>query len=1194
MDTATDVPAAVAASVKIAAQRPLMVLYLFAGVKRRSDMADALEQALLEKYALLPVEPPALHIEEIDTMRGGHAHNLLDDGVSTVFLENISKGHYDLVLVAPPCNTFSRAVFANSLGPKPVRDMCWPDGFPWLEPHSRRLADEGTRMVELALECLARAAETSSTRGLLEHPEDLGSAALGDPASIWQRPSAQALAARGYQRGAIYQCEWAPVGYSKPTGLLTNVPAILYDPDFHFGWPQFHPGYDRSGAWAHRCYAGPLPASCRHGGHPGLVRKPGEDGFRTTGTAAYHGDMCLRLARHFVADFAEKSTPAGGVSSPATATAASSATSSSSPPSATLASSATAATRRAPTATSATAATMRAPTATSSAAASSSAASRAARSSARSSSSSASAALVPLAITASAWDQQTAPSDSQIRAAADARRREVAFQATSEPGSDTEPDGEAEPAGSGWTGHGEPYSVGRGARRRHLVDGGGLCSPGRWPRAHRRLPEGLCAWLRGLVLSEIAKIDNDRPGGLLGLLGDLASGRVKSDPFPKESTEKMRNALRCELGKLGIETDARPGDRPQTINVRLLGGLLQAAGDPDWRVMDTYAKGVHIGVGVRMPRTPAVFPPKRKWRLSGQQDPFAYLEEDFGGGTCSNYTSAVGYADLVEKTLRDQAGRGLVTIMSEAQARREYGDRLTIASLGALEKGVGSDGVMEIRIIHDGTHKVPVNDKIRVRDGGIFPTAPDLKLALREQAATGRPHFGLTADIEEAHRMIAVDPVDWPLQACQARPGGEVFLNTCGTYGIASAAYWWGRLGAASLRTLIYILGNELPAWILLFADDWDFTAEGPRYVHTLLTGLWSLVIFKIPVKWKKCRGGLAYAWVGYEKSLREYALGISSRRAAWLEAWFSRVLDDKQVLVREMREALGRMSFVYGALEWDRPFLAPLFSFAALHPPGSCVQLPLFVIVVISWLRDRIRERRMQPCAIKRSKLGSIMRVDAKAEGNMVAIGGWRPTHDAGGKVSPHLSPWFAVELSQETAPWAFEKGLPYKTISSLELLATTLSLIVFGPSILPRDQVDATVAVTGFTDSQVSANVVVRGISTSYPLCCVAMELAVQLERRGARLDLEWCPRELNQEADDLSNLKVGAFRPELRLHVDPQKLPFIVLPQLMEAGSEFYKEVRAARAARKEGHSSVGGAPATHPSRRKGAPLKEREPW
>ena len=587
-------------------------------------MADALEQALLETYALLPGDPPTLHIEEIDTMRGGHAHNLLDAGVSKIFLENISKSHYDLVLVAPPCNTFSRAVFANSLGPKPVLDMCWPDGFPWLEPHNRRLADEGTRMVELALECLARAAETPSTRGLLEHPEDLGSAALGDPASIWQRRAAQALAARGYQRGAIYQCEWAPVGYSKPTGLLTDVPNIFYDPDFHSGWPQFSPGYARSGAWAHRCYAGPLPASCRHGGHPCLVRKPGEEGFRTTGTAAYHGDLCLRLSRHFVADFAERSTPAGGMSS-ATATAASSATMSSAAATAapstmaassTTAASATAATTAAPT-------TGAPPTARPARSPSSSASSAfiplditSSEWAQQTSTSPASSALTPLDITASEWARQTAPSDSQIRAAADARRKKIAPQASSEQGSDTEPDIEAEPAGSGWTGDGEPYSVGRGSRRRHLVDGGGLCSPGRWPRAHRRLPEGLCAWLRGRILSEITKLDTDRPAGLLGLLGDLASGRVKSDPFPKESTEAMREALWLELSKLGIVANARPGvDRPQTIDVRLLGGFLRAAGDPDWRVMDTFARGVRIGVGVRMPRTPAVFPPKRKWRL---------------------------------------------------------------------------------------------------------------------------------------------------------------------------------------------------------------------------------------------------------------------------------------------------------------------------------------------------------------------------------------------------------------------------------------------------------------------------------------------------------------------------------------------------------------------------------------------------
>ena len=211
-----------------------------------------------------------------------------------------------------------------------------------------------------------------------------------------------------------------------------------------------------------------------------------------------------------------------------------------------------------------------------------------------------------------------------------------------------------------------------------------------------------------------------------------------------------------------------------------------------------------------------------------------------------------------------------------------------------------------------------------------------------------------------------------------------------------------------------------------------------------------------------------------------------------------------------------------------------------------------------------------------------------------MIAIGGWRPMHDAEGRVSPRLSPWFAVELSEETAPWAYERGLPYKAISALELLASTLSLVVFGPALLPKDQVDAAVAVTGFTDSQVSSNVVDRGLSTSYPLCCVAMELSVQLERRGARLDLEWCPRELNQEADDLSNLKTGAFSPELRIQVGPKKLPFIVLQELLKAGSEFYSEIRAAKAARTgptPPSSRSQALPAVTVRKR---PLRERDPW
>ena len=224
--------------------------------------------------------------------------------------------------------------------------------------------------------------------------------------------------------------------------------------------------------------------------------------------------------------------------------------------------------------------------------------------------------------------------------------------------------------------------------------------------------------------------------------------------------------------------------------------------------------------------------------------------------------------------------------MPEAEAKAKCGDRLAIASLAALEKAVSEDGVVEVRVLHDGTHGVDTNRYILVLYGGISPTAQDLKRVLRHQASRNVPHFGLTVDVEGAHRIIVVRPEDWPLQACQVHPGGVVYLNRRGTFGIASAAYWWGRLAAALQRSALTVLGPDWPIWALLYADDFDLTAEGTTFARALLAFIWWLVLFGFPLSWHKSRGGLVYAWVGLEKNLREWSLGISASRAAWVDTW--------------------------------------------------------------------------------------------------------------------------------------------------------------------------------------------------------------------------------------------------------------------------------------------------------------------
>ncbi len=70
-------------------------------------------------------------------------------------------------------------------------------------------------------------------------------------------------------------------------------------------------------------------------------------------------------------------------------------------------------------------------------------------------------------------------------------------------------------------------------------------------------------------------------------------------------------------------------------------------------------------------------------------------------------------------------------------------------------------------------------------------------------------------------------------------------------------------------------------------------------------------------------------------------------------------MIEKNHISVRDCRDALGRMAFVYGALVWDKPFLAPLYSFVAQWPLSASLTPPLFVMSVVLWLRDRLRQRR-------------------------------------------------------------------------------------------------------------------------------------------------------------------------------------------------------------------------------------------
>ena len=130
---------------------------------------------------------------------------------------------------------------------------------------------------------------------------------------------------------------------------------------------------------------------------------------------------------------------------------------------------------------------------------------------------------------------------------------------------------------------------------------------------------------------------------------------------------------------------------------------------------------------------------------------------------------------------------------------------------------------------------------------------------------------------------------------------------------------------------------------------------------------------------------------------------------------------------------------FVALALEYALPALGPLHAWAAVAPRYGRPLLPAMIRVIMLWLAEEIPKRgvvRYKALADTQS-YGELFRVDAKAEGLKVVLGGWY----TGENPDPRSAAWYAVELSPESAPWAYQRGPapgePFRVIASLELLA-------------------------------------------------------------------------------------------------------------------------------------------------------------
>ena len=279
--------------------------------------------------------------------------------------------------------------------------------------------------------------------------------------------------------------------------------------------------------------------------------------------------------------------------------------------------------------------------------------------------------------------------------------------------------------GAGWLGCGAPLKVRQNYHIRQFEDGAGLCSPGRWPPHRRRLPA-----VGDLALQLVSAMGLNLDDWSNTIFAMLA-GKLKSSPFKPEEVAKGREFLTSWVTEAGFPPTPTKKDIQQGPQIRLLQAFMRACADPDAEAMDCFATGVCLGYNQRMPRTPAVYEAKAKWRLKFEESQDATEEWS------PNHGSARLRQEFLGEKIEADFKTGRMVAMTYKEARERFGSRLLLGAMGIIE-----EGKEKFRLIHDGTHRVLINNRIRTRDHVPGPLVADIAGEMADTEKEGTPHIG--------------------------------------------------------------------------------------------------------------------------------------------------------------------------------------------------------------------------------------------------------------------------------------------------------------------------------------------------------------------------------------------------------------------------------------------------------------------
>lgn len=699
---------------------------------------------------------------------------------------------------------------------------------------------------------------------------------------------------------------------------------------------------------------------------------------------------------------------------------------------------------------------------------------------------------------------------------------------------------------------GPPIKARYAGRCEEFCDGFGLCSPGRWHPSSRQRSRTedqrlFCNSVRALI----QKFCIENIPHLARATFELALGRMKESIFESHKLERLRDEWYDLLPDKHL---ARSQVANQPFKLHALAQSLRQMGDPDVDIIDNvpgsnFSDGVHIGHLWRLGPTPQVYREREKWPKYDESDLDFEMLNYFKG-------KEEDAARILEEQFKEEESEGRMTPLSAKEAIRRYpGDALRIAAQGILEKPDGGG----YRIIHDGTHGVQLNNEICIEDRLENPGPRELATIMEVSKSQGENViFGVNADISKAHRRVLVREEDWGVQACRtSSTSTTIWLNRTGTFGVASAAYWWSRLMGLIGRFGLNILGNDW-VFVLIFVDDLHLAAGGSNRWLSIWTFLVAMEMVGVPFSFHKFRGGFQLDYVGFWLDYGRFEIGLSEKRSRWLIAFVDSLGEDAWLVnVKRFQEFHGRLGFASQVLPWIRPLLGPGYAWLAAVGRASTLKVPELLSMVCMCIRDRFKSgMRKIPCGVREKFLGELYRTDAKCEPGRVVLGGWKIY----GGVSAQQAQWFSLEIFPGQAPWLFRgSGNESSWAStSAELLASAVALQIFDFGKEFDNLAKSHILHCGAgTDNRATESISGRRITTKLPLMIVLMDYLAICESRRLRCNLCWRPRDANVEADDLTNGVFDKFDSCNRIDISWKDLRFPFITSFMPSAGSLSKK-------------------------------------